>query len=108
MSDSISVETTEAAAAGDPVALCRVMVATPSVNPILAAGGVGERAMADLTCSWLRDWGLETEIVEVEPGRYNVIGRLEGSGPSLLLNGHLDTVGVEGMTTVCRSPFSSS
>ena len=104
MSDFISVETTEAAAAGDPVALCRVMVATPSVNPILAAGGVGERAMADLTCSWLRDWGLETEIVEVEPGRYNVIGRLEGSGPSLLLNGHLDTVGVEGMTT---APFGA-
>ncbi|MFQ5436958.1 MAG: M20/M25/M40 family metallo-hydrolase [Anaerolineae bacterium] len=37
---------------------------------------------------------------EVEPGRWNVIGRLRGrgSGPSLMLNAHMDTVGVDGMT----------
>jgi len=36
---------------------------------------------------------------EVAPGRPNVVGVLEGAqpGPTLLLCGHLDTVGVEGM-----------
>jgi acetylornithine deacetylase len=104
MSDPLSVETLESASAGDPVALCQAMVATPSVNPTLALGGAGEAAMARLTASWLEAWGLETEVVEVVPGRFNVVGRLEGSGPTLLLNGHLDTVGVEGMTI---PPFSA-
>ena len=31
-------------------------------------------------------------------GRFNVIATLDGTGPTLLFNGHLDTVGVEGMT----------
>jgi acetylornithine deacetylase len=36
---------------------------------------------------------------EVAPGRPNVVARLGGAGnATLLLNGHLDTVGVEGMT----------
>ena len=41
----------------------------------------------------------------MRPGRYNVVARLgAGSGPVLLLNGHLDTVGVSGMT----EPYSGS
>jgi acetylornithine deacetylase len=36
--------------------------------------------------------------VEVASGRCNVLATLPGEGPTLLLNGHLDTVGVEGMT----------
>ena len=43
---------------------------------------------------------------EVAPGRWNVVGRLEGkgAGPTLLLNGHLDTVGVAGMSV---DPFGA-
>jgi acetylornithine deacetylase len=43
--------------------------------------------------------GMEVELVEPEPGRPSVIGRRPGggSGRSLMLNGHLDTVGVEEM-----------
>ena len=42
---------------------------------------------------------------EVAPGRPNVLARLNGvREPTLLLNGHLDTVGVEGMTV---PPFSA-
>ncbi|GMV07745.1 MAG: acetylornithine deacetylase [Gemmatimonadota bacterium] len=89
---------------GDPIALTRALVATPSVNPTLAPGGHGEAAVAALAAGWLEGWGLETRIVEVAPGRCNVVATLAGEGPALLLNGHLDTVGVEGMTV---SPFAA-
>ena len=88
------------AEAGDPVALARALVATPSVNPAVEESGTGEAAVAELTAGWLRAWGLSVEMSEVAPGRWNVVGRLEGVGvgPTLLLNGHLDTVGVAGMS----------
>jgi acetylornithine deacetylase len=94
----------ETARAGDPVAIARLLVATPSVNPSLAAGGDGERGVADVAASLMHAWGLAPRVVEVEPGRCNVIARIEGEGPTLLLNGHLDTVGVEGMTV---DPFAA-
>lgn len=89
----------------DPVDLTRKLVRTPSVNPSLEKGGTGERAVAELAAAWLADWGFETVITEVAAGRCNVVSRRgDGSGPSLLLNGHLDTVGVSGMT----EPFSGA
>ncbi len=88
------------AQAGDPVALALALVATPSVNPELEESGAGEAAVAELTAEWLRGWGLSVEMSEAAPGRCNVVGRLEGvsEGPTLLLIGHLDTVGVAGMS----------
>jgi acetylornithine deacetylase len=88
----------ESVRSGDPVALARALVATPSVNPVLEPGGAGEREVAELTAGWLDTWGLAVEMPEVSPGRFNVIGRLDGTGSTLMLNGHLDTVGVDGMT----------
>ena len=92
--------------AGDPVAIARALVATPSVNPELEASGAGETAVAELTAGWLRAWGLSVETSEVAAGRWNVVGRIEGDGvgPTLLLNGHLDTVGVAGMSV---EPFGA-
>ena len=85
------------------MALTRALVRTPSVNPSLDPGGHGEAEVAALAAGWLESWGFRTARDEVEPGRVNVLGRLgAGGGPTLLLNGHLDTVGVEGMTV---SPF---
>lgn len=93
---SRSVET--AARDGDPVALARLLVSIPSVNPVLADGGAGESRVADVAADLLGGWGLSTQVVEAAPGRPNVVATLEGTGPTLLLNGHLDTVGVSGMT----------
>ena len=94
------------AQAGDPVALARALVAIPSVNPGLEESGSGEAAVAEQTAAWLRGWGLSVEMSEVAAGRWNVVGRLEGEGQgvgrTLLLNGHLDTVGVAGMSV---APF---
>ncbi len=102
MDDRMSQE----ALTGDPVALARALIATPSVNPELEATGTGEAAIAERTAEWMRAWGLSVETSEVAAGRWNVVGRLagEGAGPTLLLNGHLDTVGVAGMTV---DPFGA-
>ena len=89
----------------DPVAMARRLVRIPSVNPVLEEGGAGEERAARLVAGWLAGWGYETRTVEVAPGRYNVVGRVgAGRGPVLLLNGHLDTVGVSGMP----DPFSGA
>ncbi len=68
------------------------------MNPQLEEGGSGEQEVAILVAEWLDCWGLNTRIIEISPNRFNVIGMLDGEGPTLLLNGHLDTVGVGGMT----------
>lgn len=83
---------------GEPVALAQALVGIPSVNPTLAPGGSGEAEIAGACAGWLQGWGLEARVVEVAPGRCNVVATLDGDGPTLLFNGHLDTVGIEGMT----------
>ena len=82
------------------MAIAQALVATPSVNPQLEEGGAGEGAIAELTAGWLREWELETETVEAAPGRWNVLARMgdPDAGPTVILNAHLDTVGVAGMT----------
>lgn len=77
--------------------VCR-LVAIDSVNPVLVPGGAGEREIAAFVAGWLGEHGLEVELDEPAPGRANVVARLRGrgGGRSLLLNGHLDTVGVGG------------
>ncbi len=87
------------AAAGDPVALTRMMVRIPSVNPSLEEGGDGEAILARRCRDWLEAWGYDVRTDEVAPGRHNVVARRTGRGPGkrLILNGHLDTVGVGGM-----------
>jgi acetylornithine deacetylase len=53
---------------------------------------------ADRAAAWLRDWGFAVRLEEVAPGRSNVHAEHGHGSPRLLFNGHLDTVGVEGMT----------
>jgi len=84
----------------DPaIALLRELVAIDSVNPSLVPGAKGEAAIADAIAQHLRQIGLDVEVQEAAPGRPNVVGVLEGRGPgrSLMLCGHVDTVGVEAM-----------
>lgn len=75
------------------------LVAIDSRNPTLVPGAPGEGPIAARVAGMLAALGMEVEIVEPEPGRPSVIGRWcgAGGGRSLMLNGHLDTVGVEGM-----------
>jgi acetylornithine deacetylase len=82
----------------DPVELTRRLVAIPSVNPALQEGASGEAAMAEATADLLRDSGFAVEVQPVEGDRCNVVARLGDGRPTLLLNGHLDTVGTDGMS----------
>jgi|tagenome__1003787_1003787.scaffolds.fasta_scaffold20735981_2 acetylornithine deacetylase len=79
--------------------LAAELVRIDSVNPALIPGAAGEGEAARFVASWLERAGLEVEVVEPEPGRPSVIGiaRGSGGGRSLILNGHLDTVGTEAM-----------
>jgi acetylornithine deacetylase len=74
------------------------LVAIDSVNPTLVPGGAGELELARFVADWLEEHGVEVELDELAPGRANVIGRVRGSGGgrTLLLNAHLDTVGLGG------------
>ena len=82
------------------------LIQIDSINPTLAAGGGGEREIADYTAARLKQLGLEVRKLEPEPGRISVLGILKGSGngKSLMLNAHYDTVGIEGMD----DPFSAA
>lgn len=94
----------ETARTGDPVELARLFVTIPSVNPQLEPSGTGEAGLAEVTVDLLAAWGFATEVYEIAAGRPNVVATLPGSGPTLMLNGHLDTVGVEGMSV---PPFAA-
>ena len=76
------------------------LVAINSINPDLVPGGGGEAKIAQFIANWSEQAGLEVHLDEPLPGRPNVvaIARGSGGGKSLMLNGHMDTVGVEGMT----------
>ena len=99
------------------------LVRINSVNPALEPGGPGEREIAAYEGEALRALGCEVMTHEPKPGRVSVVGVLGptrasakrdgGSGKrridlpagrTLMLNAHVDTVGVAGMV----EPFSGT
>jgi len=80
------------------------LVSINSINPDLVPGSPGEGEIAEYIAQWLRRADLEVELVESVSGRPNVVGiaRGTGGGKTLLLNGHMDTVGIAGMTDAHR------
>jgi acetylornithine deacetylase len=89
----------------DPVVdLLRHLVAIDSVNPSLVEGGAGEAAIAHFIGEWMRHAGFDVRVDEIAPGRVNVVAVAEGvgGGPTRMLCGHTDTVGVDGMA----APFA--
>jgi acetylornithine deacetylase len=92
---------------GDVVALTRALVRADSRNPALAPDAPGEGPCARLLAEVLGAWGFAVELVDAVPGRPNVVARLgrrEPGARSLMLNGHLDVVGTEGMS---HAPFDA-
>jgi acetylornithine deacetylase len=88
----------------DPLALTRALVAEDSRNPSLVPDAPGEGACAHRLAEILEGWGFRVTEQEVAPGRWNVVARIGPAGRTpLVLNGHLDVVGVEGMT---HPPFA--
>lgn len=101
-----------AAAAGGDVGTLRglleALIRIDSVNPALDPARAGEGELARFVADWARARGLHVTWLEGTPGRPSVIvrsgdgvgGPARGGG-RVLLNAHLDTVGVAGM----EAPF---
>ncbi len=81
------------------ISLLTELVQINSVNPDLIAGAAGEEAIARSIAAWASAAGLEVIMQPVELGRPNVIviARGTGGGKTLMLNGHMDTVGITDM-----------
>ena len=74
-----------------------------SRNPSLVPESAGEGECARTLAETLGTWGFRVALVESSPDRPNVVARIgPGGGRTLMFNGHLDTVGVDGMT---HAPF---
>lgn len=84
----------------ETIALLQDLVRIPSVNPVLAPEEPhGEGRVAAFIRDWLSARGIEARLEEVAPGRPNVVAEITGgNGPTLVLCGHIDTVGTAGMT----------
>lgn len=86
------------------------LVKINSVNPDLTPGAPGEIEIGNFIAAQLTKFGFEPKIQNLAANRINVISLIKGSpsvseqGPSLMLNVHMDTVGVENMT----DPFSAT
>ncbi|WP_370614010.1 M20/M25/M40 family metallo-hydrolase [Mumia sp. Pv 4-285] len=80
--------------AAEVVEICRNLIRIDTTN----TGddrGPGERKAAEYVAELLSEVGIASEVVEVTPGRTNVIARWEGTDPALpplLVHGHLDVV----------------
>ena len=88
------------------IQLLKDLVRVDSVNPSLVIGAAGEEHIARvLTVAMQGGIGLPVRTQIVAPRRPNVVAELEGKRPgrSLMFCGHIDTVGVAGMS----EPFSA-
>ena len=80
------------------------LVRTQSMNP-----GTSEKAMADVVEGWLAEKSISTTRVEFAPGRPSVGGVIQGAheGPTVVLNGHLDTVPIDNESLWTTDPFGA-
>jgi acetylornithine deacetylase len=90
---------------GDAQALTRALVRIDSRNPSLAPDGPGESVCVEFLREVLDAWGFRTDVHDAAPGRPNLLARVGEArlGRTLMLSGHLDVVGVGGMT---HAPFA--
>lgn len=80
----------------DVVSLTQRLVQIDSSSP--DAAGPGETSIARYVTAWLQHRDIECHWIENTAGRPSVVGIVRGSGggKSLMFNGHIDTVTLEG------------
>ena len=88
----------------DVIKLLSDLIALPSVNPwqdfTRTEPPYGECRVVDYVENYFRPFGVKVERQEVFPGRHNVLVHIPGKDRSLapvVLEAHMDTVGVDGM-----------
>ncbi len=95
--DMTTTDTGAARTNDEATELLAQLVSIDSVNPGLVPGAAGEEEIASFIVSWLAERGVQARLLEPVVGRPSVVAELHGTGPTLMFNGHIDTVGIEGM-----------
>jgi acetylornithine deacetylase/succinyl-diaminopimelate desuccinylase family protein len=82
------------------VALASQLIAIPSPSG-------EERAVMEFVAGWCADRGLEHQVVARDPARPNVVVSVgdPAAGPTIAMNGHLDTVPVSDVAAWRTGPF---
>lgn len=82
------------------------LVQIPSINPRDRPDSeLGEGQLAKFVHAWLLDRSVDARLVGATPRRPNVLAKVDGQSPAvLLLEAHLDTVEVDGMTIAPFQP----
>lgn len=93
----------------DPLPLLKDLVAIPSVNPMgrdISGPDYYETRVTQYLVDFFRTLGVPFEVIEIVPGRANVLARLDADSPAptVLLDAHQDTVPVDGMTIAPFDP----
>ncbi len=75
--------------AGNMRALLAELIAVDNTNP-----PGNEAAAAHVAARWLREAGIDSQLVEIAPGRVHLVARLPGTGAArpVLVLAHVDTV----------------
>ncbi len=86
-----------------PLQLLQDLIRIPSVNPMgraIDASICFESRLTDFLIGFFQELGVEYEVREIQPGRSNVLARIQGapSAPVILFDAHQDTVPIDGMT----------
>jgi succinyl-diaminopimelate desuccinylase len=85
----------------DPVELLAALVAAPSPNP-----PGDERAVAEVITDALNALGLPSPVVFTKsPERPNLLVRIDGAGPRLMLTGHMDTMPAGNLASWRTDPY---
>jgi succinyl-diaminopimelate desuccinylase len=81
----------------------RALVQSKSVNP-----DIGEQAVAAKVASVLGEFECDVNFVESLPERQSIaaVVRCQKGGPRLVLNGHMDTVGIDELSAWSVDPFA--
>ncbi len=89
----------------ESISMLKELVKINSVNPFEGKGN-GEAEISEFIRGRLQSYGAQTRLQKVKGRRTNVIGTVKGAGggKSLMLNGHMDTVGV---TEETKNPFGA-
>ncbi|WP_375752299.1 acetylornithine deacetylase [Vibrio sp. HN007] len=70
----------------------RGLISTSSISSSDTSWDEGNADVIALLADWFTDLGFETEVVEVEKGKHNLIAKRGNGEGGLLLSGHTDTV----------------
>jgi acetylornithine deacetylase len=68
------------------------LITTDSISSTDPSWDHGNEKVIEKMAQWFKDVGFSVEVVEVEPGKHNMVAKMGSGEGGLLLAGHSDTV----------------